>query len=265
MKKRTKIELMIFAAVAVFFLGSLFAESREQAKNSINTESEAVEAFKESMINEGVSYASPENFPDSTAADAVTGSAPEDNREAAASSDSSDSDDDQSKAAEIFTEGNKASDNAGTGSADITAGTDGAMLPYAGSNMRPIDDVVSEAESVSEDGSYTDRDSVAMYIAAYGHLPHNYISKAEAKSLGWISEKGNLAEVCPGKSIGGDRFGNYEGNLPDKEGRKYFECDINYDPNNGYRGKERIIYSNDGLIYYTDDHYKTFTKLYGDE
>ena len=69
-------------------------------------------------------------------------------------------------------------------------------------------------------------------------------------------------EVCPGKSIGGDRFGNYEGNLPDKKGRKYFECDINYNENDGYRGTERIIYSNDGLVYYSGDHYKTFELLY---
>lgn len=100
-----------------------------------------------------------------------------------------------------------------------------------------------------------------LYQAA-GRLPHNYITKSEAKAAGWDSEKGNLGEACPGKSIGGDRFGNYEGNLPDKNGRKYFECDINYNENDGYRGTERIVYSNDGLVYYTGDHYETFELLY---
>ena len=122
-----------------------------------------------------------------------------------------------------------------------------------------------EEASVREDISgIKDKDSVALYISVYGRLPDNYITKAEAREAGWVSEEGNLDRVCPGKSIGGDRFGNYEGLLPEKDGRKYFECDINYDPKEGYRGAERIIYSNDGLIYYSADHYKTFELLYGE-
>ncbi|MGN1069057.1 MAG: ribonuclease domain-containing protein [Candidatus Fimadaptatus sp.] len=61
-------------------------------------------------------------------------------------------------------------------------------------------------------------------------------------------------------SIGGDRFGNREGLLPDARGRQYYECDVNYD--GGYRGGERIVFSSDGLIYYTCDHYNTFALLY---
>ncbi len=121
----------------------------------------------------------------------------------------------------------------------------------------------SSREQVSENGSYTSKDEVAEYIATYGHLPGNFITKKEAKALGWVSSEGNLGEVAPGKSIGGDYFGNFEGNLPEKEGREYHECDI--DSDGGYRGAKRIVYSNDGLIYYTEDHYETFELLYGEE
>lgn len=114
--------------------------------------------------------------------------------------------------------------------------------------------------AVSENGTYTSREEVAEYIHLFGHLPSNYITKKEAEALGWDSRAGNLWEVAPGKSIGGSRFGNYEGNLPDKNGRKYYECDIDFE--GGYRGAKRIIYSNDGLIFYTEDHYKTFEQLY---
>ena len=78
--------------------------------------------------------------------------------------------------------------------------------------------------------------------------------------MGWDSQSGNLDEVAPGMSIGGDIFGNLEKLLPEEKGRKYYECDVNYE--GGYRNGERIIYSNDGLIYYTDDHYKSFEQLY---
>ena len=118
----------------------------------------------------------------------------------------------------------------------------------------------SQNLTVKEDGEYTSKDEVALYIHLYGHLPDNYITKQEAEDLGWDNREGNLDEVAPGKSIGGNRFGNYEGLLPEKNGRKYWECDIDFD--GGYRGSKRIIYSNDGLVYYTEDHYKTFEKLY---
>ncbi len=114
--------------------------------------------------------------------------------------------------------------------------------------------------SVEEDGTYTSKEEVAAYIHAYGHLPSNYITKKEAKALGWVSSEGNLDEVAPGKSIGGDYFGNYEGKLPEKSGRSYYECDIDF--TGDYRGAKRIIYSNDGLVYYTEDHYNNFEQLY---
>ncbi len=105
--------------------------------------------------------------------------------------------------------------------------------------------------------SYTAPEDVAEYIYLYGELPENFITKREAGNLGWESSEGNLWEVAPGMSIGGDYFGNYEGLLPDG---KYRECDVNYD--GGYRGAERIIYGEDGSVWYTDDHYESFTQLY---
>lgn len=115
-------------------------------------------------------------------------------------------------------------------------------------------------DEIEEDEEYTSKEEVAAYLHVFGHLPDNFITKKEAKSLGWVSREGNLGEVAPGKSIGGDYFGNYEGNLPEKKGRDYYECDI--DSDGGYRGAKRIIYSDDGLIFYTEDHYETFEQLY---
>lgn len=116
------------------------------------------------------------------------------------------------------------------------------------------------AVSVDEDGTYIDPYLVAEYIHKYNKLPSNYITKNEARELGWESEKGNLWEVTDEMSIGGDIFGNREGLLPKKDGRIYYECDVNY--KGGFRGAERIVYSNDGLIFYTNDHYESFTQLY---
>ncbi len=112
---------------------------------------------------------------------------------------------------------------------------------------------------VSEDGKYFSKDEVALYIHLYGHLPSNFITKNEARKLGWTG--GKLEPYAPGCAIGGDHFGNYEGLLPTAQGRKYTECDI--DTKGKPRGAKRIIFSNDGLIYYTADHYETFTLLYG--
>lgn len=114
----------------------------------------------------------------------------------------------------------------------------------------------------AEDGSYSSRDDVALYIHTYGKLPDNFITKSEARELGWSG--GSVEQYAPGKCIGGDRFGNYEGLLPEKKGRTYTECDIDTLGKTS-RGAKRIIFSNDGLIYYTDDHYASFTLLYGEE
>lgn len=119
-----------------------------------------------------------------------------------------------------------------------------------------------EEALLPEDGTYTSAEDVALYIHQYGHLPDNFITKKQAQALGW--EGGSLEPYAPGKCIGGSRFGNYEGLLPEKEGRSYTECDIDT-LGASKRGAKRIVFSNDGLIYYTEDHYESFTMLYGEE
>lgn len=117
----------------------------------------------------------------------------------------------------------------------------------------------TEQKKIFENGKYDTKDEVALYIHTYGHLPSNYITKKQAGNLGWNG--GSLKNYAPGCCIGGDRFGNYEGLLPKAKGRTYTECDIGT-MNAKSRGAKRIIFSNDGLIYYTDDHYESFTQLY---
>lgn len=132
-----------------------------------------------------------------------------------------------------------------------------AEIPVETPTEKPAEET---EESLDENGRYTSPEDVARYIHTYGKLPCNYISKDDARALGWDSKAGNLWDVTDEMSIGGDRFGNYEGALPDAKDRSWKECDVNYE--GGYRGSERLLYSNDGLIFYTNDHYETFTQLY---
>ncbi len=142
-------------------------------------------------------------------------------------------------------------------SVDLAENTDYSISSYDKHDISA--EALEYAESaVKEDGVYTTPATVAAYLHTFNKLPSNFITKKEAQQLGWDSKKGNLTDVAPGKSIGGDRFGNYEEILPKK--KKYTECDVNYE--SGRRGSERIVFSNDGDIYYTADHYETFTQLY---
>ena len=104
---------------------------------------------------------------------------------------------------------------------------------------------------------YSSPDEVALYLHVFEELPPNYITKSDARNLGWDSSKGNLWSVAPGCSIGGDRFGNREGLLPDGS---WYECDVNYE--GGYRGAERLLFSDDGMICYSGDHYNSYEMLY---
>lgn len=123
-----------------------------------------------------------------------------------------------------------------------------------------------EHEQVSESGAelpeygayYYDLEHVVLYIEVYGELPGNYITKAEAQELGW--QGGSVEDYKEGAAIGGDTFGNREGLLPKEEGRTYTECDID---TNGYgsRGSRRLVFSNDGLYFYTSDHYESFQEV----
>ena len=126
----------------------------------------------------------------------------------------------------------------------------------------PEETSVPEAAVLNENGSYTTKEDVALYLHQYGHLPPNYITKKEAQALGWSG--GSLEPYAPGKCIGGSQFGNYEGLLPKSPGRTYTECDINT-LGKSKRGAERIVFSNDGLIFYSGDHYESFELLYGEE
>lgn len=107
---------------------------------------------------------------------------------------------------------------------------------------------------------YSSPDEVGLYLHVFRELPPNFLTKEEARELGWVSSKGNLWDVAEGLSIGGDVFGNREGLLPEADDRTWYECDVNYF--GGYRADERVVFSDDGLIYYTGDHYESFDMLY---
>lgn len=118
-----------------------------------------------------------------------------------------------------------------------------------------------EPEKIGEDGAYYSQEDVALYLWTYHKLPPNFITKSEAQKLGW--EGGSVQKYKDGAAIGGDRFGNYEGLLPGD--KKYRECDIDTDGEKS-RGAKRIVYAEDfSAIYYTDNHYESFTRLYPQE
>ena len=151
----------------------------------------------------------------------------------------------------------------------VLSGCGGAAPDVPSCTAAPAADAVSPGESdksspaaLDEGGEYTSAEDVALYLHLYAHLPQNFITKKDARALGWNG--GGLDDYADGKCIGGDRFGNYEGLLPDEPGREYHECDIDT-LHAVSRGAKRIVYSNDGLIYYTEDHYESFILLYGEE
>ena len=120
----------------------------------------------------------------------------------------------------------------------------------------PGDSDTTFTPPVEEGEYYYDLENVVLYLECYGELPDNYITQDEARALGW---KGGTPErYLEGAAIGGDRFGNREGHLPDGD---YTECDLN---TNGAeeRGAERLVFSDDGAYYYTEDHYDSFTQVW---
>ena len=139
-------------------------------------------------------------------------------------------------------------------------------LPVLGEEIDVLveDGVAVTDELLVEYGyDYSTPEEVALYLYVFVELPPNFLTKAEARELGWVSSEGNLWEVADGMSIGGDVFGNREGLLPEEDDRVWYECDVNY--YGGFRGGERVVFSDDGLIYYTGDHYESFELLYGEE
>ena len=147
---------------------------------------------------------------------------------------------------------------------DPTWPEDDRPRPTEPAETEPVETQPEETQPqgpwIDPNGSYTRRDDVALYIHLYGRLPNNFITKSQAKALGWKS--GSLERYAPGKCIGGDRFYNNEGLLPKASGRLYYECDIDT-LGASSRGAKRIVFSNDGLVYYTSDHYASFILLYG--
>ncbi len=124
---------------------------------------------------------------------------------------------------------------------------------------------VLTAETVPSDAGlpeygeyYYDLENVVLYLELYDELPDNYITKSEARKLGW--EGGSVEDYRDGAAIGGDRFGNREGLLPEAPGRTYTECDIDTD-GYGSRGARRLVFSSDGLYFYSSDHYEHFDEV----
>lgn len=117
--------------------------------------------------------------------------------------------------------------------------------------LKPINPNLKDDISV-----ITKAETVISYVKTNHHLPDFYLTKNEAKKQGWNPSKGNLCEVLPGKAIGGDYFNNREKQLPSSE--KYFEADVNY--NCGNRNADRIIFTKNGDVYLTTDHYKSFQR-----
>ena len=106
-------------------------------------------------------------------------------------------------------------------------------------------------------------DGVDYYLFTHHCLPNNYLTQSEAKLLGWVNWKGNLWDVLPGAVIGGRQYKNRDGRLPNKPGRIWYEVDFDY--NGGYRNWKRIVFSNDGLMFVTYDHYLTFSEVYWED
>lgn len=141
-----------------------------------------------------------------------------------------------------------------------SAETQGALVSLGEAQPTNTSEPEQQLQAIAEDGSYTTKEDVSLFLHTYGRLPDNFMTKDEARALGW--EGGGLDDYAYGMCIGGDRFGNYEGLLPELAGRTYFECDVDT-LHEESRGAERIVFSSDGLIYYTGDHYESFELLYG--
>ena len=150
-------------------------------------------------------------------------------------------------------------------------GDDTSSLPSV-SQSQPTEDIEATQPSqkteptdpelwLDPNGAYNSKEDVALYIHLYGRLPRNYYTKSEAKANGWSTSGVDRYEEFA--AIGGDVFQNREGLLPRKEGRTWTECDIGT-WGRTQRGAQRIVFSNDGLVYYTSNHYASFELLYGD-
>ena len=129
---------------------------------------------------------------------------------------------------------------------------------YYESKQEPDKRVEVQSDLPIEGNSYYDLENVVLYLYLYEELPDNYMTKTEARELGW--EGGSVEKYKEGAAIGGDTFGNREGLLPKEKGRTYTECDIDTDGEKS-RGAKRLVFSSDGLYFYTEDHYESFDEV----
>ena len=110
-------------------------------------------------------------------------------------------------------------------------------------------------------GTITDagENGTDIYLLLHHCLPNNYLTKEEARAQGWKSWLGNLNQVLPGMMIGGNIYKNRDKRLPTEPGRIWYEADLDY--NGGYREGQRILFSSDGLVFITFNHYLTFSEV----
>lgn len=165
---------------------------------------------------------------------------------------------------QIATDGNIVTQSTGTEvSGEETSATATAMDEAYTADMDVQETVAEEPVDNSaylpiEGEYYYDLENVVLYLYLYDELPPNYITKDEANALGWSG--GSVERYEEGAAIGGDRFGNREGLLPKADGRSYTECDIDTCGEDS-RGAKRLLFSNDGLYFYTEDHYESFHEV----
>lgn len=126
--------------------------------------------------------------------------------------------------------------------------------PSQNSWNKPVNSETHRHQNSGNISELTKEDEVVSYVKQNHHLPDFYITKSEARRNGWNPSQGNLCDAMPGKAIGGDHFSNREGKLP--EGKQYFEADVNYKC--GHRQADRIVFTKDGKVWSTHDHYRTF-------
>ena len=276
-KKRSRLKVLPLILIISMFL--LFTgcqkkpttQQPEQSGQTTATEQAATASTEQpteaSEASEATTLISlPTEAPDSTSTDAAS----QDTSQIAATAETSDKAVTSSNAAQAAstdvtssnaTQATSTTDSTNSEASKAASTTEAASTAATAekSDKSSASEAASQSPSdlIPEDGTYTTKEDVALYIHTYGKLPQNFITKKAAKKLGW--QGGSLEDYAPGKCIGGDYFGNYEGLLP--EDKEYHECDIGT-LGKSKRGAKRIIYSDDGYIYYTGDHYESFELLY---
>ncbi len=259
-KKRSRLKvlpLILIISMFLLFTGCQKKPVTQQPEQSATATEQATTTSTEQLATEASEATTlislPTEAPDSTSTDAGA----QDASQKAATAETSDKAATSSNAAQAASTTDATSSDASKATSTTEAASTAATSGKSDKSSDSSATSQSSTNLITEDGTYTTKEDVALYIHTYGKLPQNFITKKAAKKLGW--QGGSLEEYAPGKCIGGDYFGNYEGLLP--EDKEYHECDIGT-LGKSKRGAKRIIYSDDGYIYYTGDHYESFELLY---